>query len=333
MNPLIALLAVAAAMVGDTVEIVVEGPPARIVTDAGAGGYQAFPDICRRKDGALLCVFYAGYGHISQPNENLPRGGRVCAVLSRDEGKTWSAPWTVVDTPKDDRDPSVMALPDGTLLCNFFTYGRNAECDTWVVRSRDGGRNWSEPEIVVPGFATSTPIRRLRSGRLLLMVYTVDGEGKRAYAGVSISDDGGKRWSSVRPIGLDAGKVIDETDVFERSDGTLLAVCRQVMVGATSTDRGWTWSSVFELGFAGHCPSLLMTRSGVLLMAHRLPMTSLHWSVDEGRTWHGPVRIDDVIGAYPSMVELRDGRVLCVYYEEGAGSAIRAAVLKVVRRK
>lgn len=31
-----------------------------ICTDAGAGGYEAFPDICRLKDGPLMCVCYAG---------------------------------------------------------------------------------------------------------------------------------------------------------------------------------------------------------------------------------------------------------------------------------
>jgi sialidase-1 len=34
-------------------------------------------------------------------------------------------------------------------------------------------------------------------------------------------------------------------------------------------------------------------------------------------------------GAYPSTVELNDGSVLVVYYEEGAGSAIRARRFKL----
>src|SRR5438067_2126594 len=138
----------------DAVQITVEGPPRRIVMDAGAGGYQAFPDVCRLKNGDLLCVFYAGYGHVSHPNDQLPRGGRVCAVRSTDDGKTWETPAIVVDTPDDDRDPSISCLPDGTLLCNFFTYGRNGECDTCLVRSKDGGKTWTEPELIVPSFAT-----------------------------------------------------------------------------------------------------------------------------------------------------------------------------------
>jgi hypothetical protein len=34
--------------------------------------------------------------------------------------------------------------------------------------------------------------------------------------------------------------------------------------------------------------------------------------------------VDDVGGAYPSMVNLKDGSVIIVYYEEGEGSDIRA---------
>ena len=43
-----------------------------------------------------------------------------------------------------------------------------------------------------------------------------------------------------------------------------------------------------------------------------------------GKTWQGPYQIDSTPGAYASTVELKDGTVLVVYYEEGAGSAVRA---------
>ena len=49
------------------------------------------------------------------------------------------------------------------------------------------------------------------------------------------------------------------------------------------------------------------------------------YSPDLGATWRGPYVIDEVIGSYPSMVELADGTIFCVYYEEGEGSSIRAA--------
>jgi hypothetical protein len=83
------------------------------------------------------------------------------------------------------------------------------------------------------------------------------------------------------------------------------------------------------MGFAGHCPYFLRTKDDVILLAFRLPNTSLRFSRDECKTWSDNVLIDDVIGAYPSMVELKDGSVLVVYYEEGAGSSIRAKRFRV----
>jgi hypothetical protein len=41
--------------------------------------------------------------------------------------------------------------------------------------------------------------------------------------------------------------------------------------------------------------------------------------------------MDTCKGAYPSMVALKDGTVLFVYYEEGEGSSIRAQKLKATR--
>jgi hypothetical protein len=101
---------------------------------------------------------------------------------------------------------------------------------------------------------------------------------------------------------------------------------------ALSDDLGKTWGPVRSFGFKGHCPYLLRRTSGVILLAHRLPATSLHWTNDDCKTWHGPVKIDSVGGAYPSLVELSDGDVYCVYYEEGKGSSIRGVRLRVTEK-
>jgi len=63
-----------------------------VCSDGGAGGYEAFPDVCRLADGRLMCVFYAGYGHVLLPNAAHPKGGRIDCCTSSDEGRTWSAP-------------------------------------------------------------------------------------------------------------------------------------------------------------------------------------------------------------------------------------------------
>ncbi|MBI2477722.1 MAG: exo-alpha-sialidase [Planctomycetia bacterium] len=122
-----------------------------------------------------------------------------------------------------------------------------------------------------------------------------------------------------------------ETDVIERKDGTLYAAQRPAMCFSISQDRGQTWSISKPMGFAGHCPYFLRTRDDIILLAHRVPSTSLHYSLDECETWSDNVVVDTVGGAYPSMVNLKDGTVLIVYYEEGGGSSIRAKRLRATR--
>lgn len=311
----------------------------RISRGAAAGKYQAFPDVCRLPNGDLFCVFYAGYGHVSFPNKDWPLGGRICSIQSRDEGRSWSEPRVLFDGPQDDRDPHIAALRDGTLLCSFFTYQKREEriaCDACLVASRDGGKTWErEPRVVAAGWPCSAPVRQLADGTLLLGVYHED--DKTAYGGVIRSLDGGKTWSEPIPIGQSSGVRLDaETDFIQLKDGKLLAALRGDKVNlhfATSNDRGATWSPVRDSGFPGHCPHFSRHSSGAILLTHRLPKTGLHISRDDGASWIGPYAIDDTIGAYPSTVELKDGSVLVVYYEEGANSAIRARKFRLTNRE
>ncbi len=295
-----------------------------------AGIYQAFTDVCRLKDGDLLCVFYAGYGHVSLPKEGWPKGGRICYVRSSDDGRTWSLPAVLFDSPLDDRDPHIAQMRDGTVVCSFFTYqptNGQTLCDTCLVSSHDGGATWDrERRVVAAGWPSSAPVRELPDGTRILGVYRED--GSTAYGGIIRSVDAGKTWSAPIPIGKGSGVRLDaETDFVLLRDGALYAALRgdkTNMHYAISPDLGVTWSPVADIGFQGHCPHFTRLSTGEILLSHRLPLTALHVSRDDAKTWQGPYSIDNTPGAYPSTVELKDGTVLIVYYEEGPGSAIRA---------
>lgn len=301
-----------------------------------SGRYQAFPDVCRLKTGELMCVFYAGYQHVSLPTKEWPSGGRICAVRSGDDGKTWTSPEIVYDSVDDDRDPHIAQLKDGTVICSFFPYRKKdqkkADHEVAIIRSTDGGKSWpSKHQVLAPKWACSAPVREMPDGSCLLGVYREEGDA--AYGGALRSTDFGQTWSEPIPIGRDSGVRLDaETDFIVLRDGTVYAALRGDRVNmhyATSRDLGRTWSAVHDIGFKGHCPHFTRLSTGAIILGHRLPQTSIHISRDETKTWQGPYQIDDKIGAYPSTVELKDGRVLIVYYEEGAGSAIRARKFRV----
>jgi Neuraminidase (sialidase) len=310
-----------------------------VCSGEAAGAYAAFPDVCRLRNGDLLCVFYSGYGHVSTPNTQWSRGGRIMAVRSADNGRSWSKPVVIIDTDQDDRDPSVSCLKDGVLLLNWFTLKQN-HVAIMLARSTDHGETWSEPvtvNFVSPHpFACSSPVRQLPDGSLILGLYHEDGSKNLAFGATVKSYDGGNTWKEPALIGEKSGIFLDaETDVVALKDGTLLAALRSSKVDmhfAQSNAGGKTWGPVRSFGFNGHCPYFLRHSSGVILLAHRVPATSLHWSNDEGKTWRGPVRIDSVGGAYPSMLELPNGEVYFVYYEEGKGSSIRGVRLQVDKK-
>ncbi len=302
----------------------------RISRGESAGSYQAFPDACRLQNGDILCVFYAGYGHVSTPNKDYPRGGRICLARSRDEGRTWSQPEVLYDGPQDDRDPHIAQLRDGRLVCSFFTYRQTAGgvgYDTQLVFSHDGGHTWSKrPLTVAKGYAVSAPVREISPGRYLLGIYTEGGE--RYFAAVIASDDC-LHWSKPVPLSANFPALPDgsETDLIRLKDGSLMAVMRSDKVNmhfCLSKDEGSTWTPPQDIGFPGHAPHLTRLSTGEILLTHRIPQTALHVSRDEGRSWQGPYVLDEVGGAYPTTVELQDGSVLAIYYEEGEGSAVRA---------
>ena len=232
-----------------------------VCEDAGAGGYEAFPDVCRLQDGRLMAVCYAGYDHVSMPADRLPRGGQIACCTSDDEGRTWSKSSVLYDGPHDDRDPSLVQLKSGRLICNFFSLGKSDTPDkswighgTWMVTSDDLGRTWSEARQIAADAYCSAPIRELSDGRLVLGLYCE--KNATASGAVTYSDDGGETWSDVIDIDNGGQRLDAETDIIELKDGTLYAAQRPAMCFSVSADRGRTWSVSKPMGFEGHCPYL-----------------------------------------------------------------------------
>ncbi len=305
------------------------------------GGQGYFPVALRLKDGRIAVVLRGGGGHLSIK-------GRLDMVFSSDEGKTWTKPVVVVDSPADDRNPSLGQAKDGTLLVGFWrteTYdeeGRyNPKLDkprsTWVTRSADDGKTWSDPsQIDVADIFLGSPFGRmitLPDGTVLMAIYGHDIRspdakegGTRNHSYIYQSKDDGRTWKRISEIG-DGKQQLNETSLLRLPNGKLLAAIRsrssEVWV-SESSDDGVTWSETRQITpLNAHPADLSLLPDGRVLMTvgNRIgPYGVLGIVGTKGGEFDWKKRfslVDDAISrdcGYPSTVVLKDGRVLTLYY-------------------
>src|SRR5437764_1333477 len=128
---------------------VAEPSPVQSQRGLVVAGQGYFPVALRLKDQRIAVVLRGGGPHLSIK-------GRIDLVYSSDEGKTWSKPATVIDSPVDDRNPAFGQSREGNLVVAFWRTERyddqgrynnslNKPVSTWVTRSIDGGKSWTEP--------------------------------------------------------------------------------------------------------------------------------------------------------------------------------------------
>ena len=279
------------------------------------GRYIGWPTITRTKSNELLAVFSGN------------RDAHVCPygitqmVRSTDNGKTWSAPETINNTPLDDRDPGILETFKGTLLVSWFTslafdtpnqykahpeWVRHAEklnaetkqewLGNWTRRSTDGGKTWEKP-VKQTVSAPHGPIEL--SNKRLLYVGTgmIDGKYK---IGVEESRSDGKSWKLISTIAIPDGMSYDdlhEPHVVEVSPAKLVMMIRynpkdfsqNFMQQSESSNGGETWTILHATRIWGFPPHLIRLTNGCLLAVYgvRRPVYSERacLSKDGGETW------------------------------------------------
>jgi hypothetical protein len=324
----------------------------------GYGGFVGWVSPIRLRSGDWLVGFSAGYWHASAPTplrfsaqtvaEYLkiglppdivaPTGGRAMTVRSTDEGKTWSKPITLLDTPDDDRHPAGIELPDGTLLCSLFTYPGAEFADfvrrpehayrTVVMRSFDQGRTWDKNVIRPPSpflaDESNGPLVLLKDGSVLLTISGVLKQGGPAQAAVFTSHDRGTTWQLRSTIQTDHD--LDEANATQLADGRLILIARPEGDICWSHDLGRSWTSPQPFGMRLYAPSLYTLRDGTLVCLHGSYAPGhgglrLIFSTDGGHTWIAPAEdhgflVDDCYG-YGKATELADGSLLVT--DQGTG--------------
>ncbi|WP_164842333.1 sialidase family protein [Actinoplanes solisilvae] len=312
-----------------------------------------FPDIVQLADGRLLACYREGAGHVRSD-------GRISLVESADGGLTWSEPWVAVDGPFDDRDPKMGRLADGTVLLSYFvidwsTDTRHTTHGTFVRRSTDGGRTWSEAAEVGTAMtadegrfapaaqawaASHGGAAELPNGDVLLPIYGRKPGQEFEQATVVRSTDGGRTW----PVGNEVvvadseGVWFQEPTLTVLEDGEVVALLRVTLDRkyspadrawlSRSTDGGHTWSEPQPTDMPASSHHALRLHSGEVLVTygdvsrrfseHRA--TTGRLVRDPGKSWdgYGDVQLYDSghkDQANPSSVEVSPGRFLTISFD------------------
>ena len=325
----------------------------------GYGGFVGWESPIRLQNGDWLVGFNAGYWHASAPtplryparslNEYrrlglpadivAPTGGRAMLTRSTDEGKTWSKPETLIDTPADDRHPAFVQLRDRTVLCCFFTYPGESETGDFIkepematrvnlIRSFDGGRSWEkQPRVLQTPFLsdeTDGPMVRLKDGSVVIPMDGRPKSGPPEQAGLLRSTDRGGTWKWLSTVKTDHDLV--EVTVAELPDGRLVMMARPEGDIWWSSDHGRTWTAPVTFGMRMFAPSLYVLRDGTLLCLHGsyapgYPGLRAIFSTDGGQTWIAPAKdhgflVDNSYG-YGKAMELPDGSLFISYLAIG----------------
>ncbi len=347
--------------------------------------YHGWPTVARLQSGDLLVVSSAGR------ERHVCPFGQVHLIRSTDDGQTWSPPEVLANGPLDDRDAGILQTARGTVLVNWFTSlawrstlaraeagdaeARNAlgdgfmvrcqkvrvlltdeligrELGTWIIRSTDGGRTWSDK--IDCGVGSPHGPTQLSDGRLLFIgnrkSQSIDVRtAGAAYAPVLCaceSADDGLTWRWLTDIPQRAGDPLGcyhEPHAVQAPDGRIVVHIRHHgsrdtghILQSESSDGGRSFSVPRDTGLVGLPAHLLRLRDGRLLTTYGyriLPSGNrASLSEDGGRTWGAPMILDEKPVArdlgYPSTVELADGSFLTVWYErlpEDAMASIQAA--------
>ena len=289
---------------------------------------------------------------------------KATLLRSTDHGRTWDRHDPVVAARGAEnigiQDPSIAALSDGRLICNFFTWDAPPDAPygavvpgTFAVRSSDGGRTWEQRHVTVDQSgrddaytATTDAVVELSGGELLMPIYDsklhAEGGGDRAI--VFRSTDGGDSWHEWGTIGYDPFGNLDfsEPALAVLPSGKVVAKIREekrkeCLWQSESTDGGKTWARPWRTPMWGFPADLLVLKSGSLLCTYgyrRRPYgVRACISRDEGRTWDVRKELvirNDGVGpdvGYPSSVQAPDGTIFTAYYlsdppnAEGADAA------------
>ena len=235
-----------------------------------------------------------------------------------------------------------------------------------IAESTDNGVTWSDPvpakvaegwPEIPASLVPYGPLLETEDGTLLRFllggvkwesskftnIVTWGSVHAKAYA--IRSTDGGKSWSAAieldRPAWYEAprGSIIGSLDLTEptgvaignKVTVVIRPIYSQTMWQCWSDDAGATWDAAARTTFTGYAQSMVRTKSGAILVAHRSPHYSVNISRDNGLHWDDGTIIDYPNWAMGCAVEVEPDVVLCTYMNAYRNMPLLAQLIRVTK--
>ena len=245
---------------------------------------------------------------------------------------------------------SFVTLKDGTILFAYTQFYGGASDHSAArlvaLRSRDDGRTWSEPELLLDneGGANvmSVSLLRLRKSGKIALIYLLKNSWIDCRPHLRFSEDEGKTWSA--PVWMTNAPgyfVLNNDRVIQTRSGRLVAPVafhrargedpdssksfdgRALAFWLVSDDEGATWSEAANwYGLPAPTrtglqePGVVETAAGELLSFFRTDQ-GMQWesrSSDDGKNWTPPAPGPMKSPVSPASLErLADGRLVAVF--------------------
>ena len=279
--------------------------------------YQGWPTVCKGEDGTLYAEASARVLHVDP-------FGVVVFYESHDNGKTWSEPSIVYDSPLDDRDAGIVYLGNGKILVSWFTNLGQSYIDGDLSSWRNSNKISDEQEDAYIARFNQLPLSERQNGSYVIL-----------------SEDYGKTWGEPIQVPVSAphgptlgkdGKLYYLGTAHNASAAGFSSFngSRYLYV-ISSADGGRTWREVSALekpttSFDFCEPYIIQLTDGSFIAAIRVAI-ALHDTTDptqgmctftatskDGRNWTSMARVsENMWGGPPHLLQLSNGVVLLTY--------------------
>jgi len=318
---------------------------------AEAGEQHCYPVIIRTGRGNLFTVWTKVEGKKTEPERRIV----IVGAFSRDGGRTWGEPTTLIHTPgMGDYDPNVVVEGNRILVYSTTTPVPQPVIDRsemWMTFSEDEGSTWTKPVEIKTDFKYLVGKRhigiKLKDGTLAMPfawdIWAQAGTPARTEgemdlkSGILVSNDRGLTWAprgelylferKVRPDGTGG---VCEPALVELENGDLFMLFRtgtSWIYEARSRDQGRTWTGPTRSKLQGFNAPMALWRldqnpKEVIVIWDNSPVN--RWplcvaiTADGGKSWSGPKDVAGVTGSdvsYPGIAQASDGTFVAVWQQ------------------